>query len=189
MIWIRKIFTEMIFSRNCVVLLDVGSGTVVSHVVLDTKKGISALQLKGNSLLFVASQESPFLRIVNWESGLVKDLAPCQNVICCVRLFSYASCWSLILKIFHGILQAVSSNLGVVVTVSSDRVVSVWDYKTLMSSASNGNTPTLRASTPGNNPNRGRKLASSSVASKVSSVAFSPDGLYFVTSGSRHLVI
>ena len=71
------------------VLLDIGSGAVVSHVVLETRKSISALQLKGNSLLFVASDESNFLRVVNWQSGVVKDIAPCQNVICCVRQSNY----------------------------------------------------------------------------------------------------
>ena len=81
-----------------------------------------------------------------------------------------------------------SSSLGVLVTVGSDRVVSVWDFKGLTSSNSNANTPTTRGGTPGsNNNNRGRKLASSSVACKVSCVYFSPDGNYFVTGGTRHL--
>ncbi|CAL8106915.1 unnamed protein product [Orchesella dallaii] len=150
---------------NTVVLLDTGSGTVVTHIVLETRKPISALQLKSNSLLFVASEESNFLRVVNWQSGLVKDIAPCQNVVC----------------------AAVSSVLGLLVTVGSDRVVSVWDFKSLTGAPSrNGNTP---AGTPTGqaNSNRGRKLASSSVACKVSCVSFSPDGNFFVTGGTRHL--
>lgn len=57
---------------------------MVTHIVLETRKSISALQLKSNSLLFVASEESNFLRVVNWQSGLVKDIAPCQNVVCAV---------------------------------------------------------------------------------------------------------
>ncbi|CAG7784804.1 unnamed protein product [Allacma fusca] len=154
---------------NTVVLLDAGSGTVVSHIVLETKKSVSALQLKNNSLLFVASEDSNFLRVFNWQSGLVKDISPCQNVIC----------------------AAVSTLLGVLVTVGSDRVVSVWDYKSLVSTsgAHSRNSNGSNASTPTgiNNSSRGRKLASSSVACKVSCVYFSPDGNYFVTGGTRHL--
>lgn len=83
--------------------------------------------------------------------------------------------------------KAVSSVLGLLVTVGSDRVVSVWDFKSLTGAPSrNGNTP---AGTPTGqaNSSRGRKLASSSVACKVSCVSFSPDGNFFVTGGTRHL--
>jgi len=80
--------------------------------------------------------------------------------------------------------------LGILVTVGSDRVVSVWDFKGLVGGNKNGNTP---AGTPTGlnnsniNSNRGRKLASSSVACKVSCVSFSPNGDCFVTGGTRHL--
>lgn len=60
---------------------------MVTHIVLETRKSISALQLKSNSLLFVASEEANFLRVVNWQSGIVKDIAPCQNVVCAVSIF------------------------------------------------------------------------------------------------------
>jgi hypothetical protein len=69
------------------VLLDTGSGTVVTHIVLETRKPISALQLKSNSLLFAASEESNSLRVINWQSGVIKDIAPCQNVVCAVSIF------------------------------------------------------------------------------------------------------
>jgi len=66
------------------VLLDTGNGTVVSHVVLETRRPISAIQLKNNSLLFAASEESNSLRVIDWRSGVIKDIAPCQNVVCAV---------------------------------------------------------------------------------------------------------
>ncbi|XP_035709964.1 mitogen-activated protein kinase-binding protein 1 isoform X1 [Folsomia candida] len=157
---------------NTIVLLDTGSGTVVTHIVLETRKSISALQLKSNSLLFAASEDSNCLRVINWQSGVIKDISPCQNVVC----------------------TAVSTLLGVLVTVGSDRVVSVWDFKGLLANSNgisrNGNggaTPTTTPTGSSSSTNRGRKLASSSVACKVSCVAFSPDGNYFVTGGTRHL--
>lgn len=78
--------------------------------------------------------------------------------------------------------------------MGSDRVVSVWDFKGLLANSNgisrNGNggaTPTTTPTGSSSSTNRGRKLASSSVACKVSCVAFSPDGNYFVTGGTRHL--
>lgn len=80
-------------------LLDSGSGSVVSHLVVGTRRPITSLALK-TDLLFVSSEDS--FRVYNWHSGELRELqmgvsSPGSAVVCCVGPYFSCSVCNLIL--------------------------------------------------------------------------------------------